>query len=200
MRLLRPSPECLELRPALSSRLTRGLLLTLGALLVLMMVWGLIAGNRRWGLGEGAVAVGLTVLIATVLGGVGLYELTLTLRFDRAAGRFCCCWLLGRRYSYPLSAALAVQRAYGGCRVRHGKRTRYEADGYDGRYGAAGRHSYQVNLVLDDDRWPRFLLTHNADLAWAEEASQQLAHFLGVPLLDQLPPRHGRRTEAPKGG
>src|SRR5690242_10788950 len=44
MRLLRPSPECLELRPAPSSRLTRGLLLPLGALLVLMTVWGLVAG------------------------------------------------------------------------------------------------------------------------------------------------------------
>ena len=56
MTLIRPSPECLELRPALSSRLTRGLPLPLGALLVLMMVWGLVAGNRRWGFGEGAVA------------------------------------------------------------------------------------------------------------------------------------------------
>jgi serine/threonine protein kinase/WD40 repeat protein len=46
---------------------------------------------------------------------------------------------------------------------------------------------YQLNLVLDDPDLPRINVVDRDDRAWVEQAGKQLAEFLAVPLLDQIP-------------
>jgi hypothetical protein len=62
------------------------------------------------------------------------------------------------------------------------------AGGIDGpqHVGVVSR-SYQVNLVLDDLAEPRLHLLLGGDLAWARQNGKQLADFLGVPFVEQLP-------------
>jgi hypothetical protein len=46
--------------------------------------------------------------------------------------------------------------------------------------------SYQLNLVFDDPKDPRYNLTTHSDWKWMREAGQTLADFLGIPVADQL--------------
>jgi hypothetical protein len=60
-----------------------------------------------------------------------------------------------------------------------------KAPGPFGR-GGGERVSYQMNLVMADADQDRLNLTDDSDLDWARQAGQQIADFLGVPLIDQI--------------
>jgi hypothetical protein len=47
-------------------------------------------------------------------------------------------------------------------------------------------HSYQLNLVFDDQMEPRYNLATHSDWKWMKEAGQTLSDFLGIPVTDQL--------------
>ena len=56
---------------------------------------------------------------------------------------------------------------------------------------------YQMNVVLDDENTPRIQVANAEDQAWAQNAGEQLAYFLGVPLVDQTPKGKGAAEKAP---
>jgi len=56
---------------------------------------------------------------------------------------------------------------------------------------------YQMNLVLDDRNTPRIQVANVEDQVWAQNAGEQLASFLGVPLVDQTPKGIGAAEPAP---
>jgi len=100
--------------------------------------------------------------------------------FDTAKGRMTYGWWKDR----PLKDVLAVQLVAGEVhRWPAGEGPTYQ--------------SYQLNLALDDPQHPRFNLSDHSDLAWTREAGRQLAEFLCVPLVDQLP-AEGAGTAAGK--
>jgi hypothetical protein len=95
--------------------------------------------------------------------------------FDRQAGLLTLGWF-GLRGTYPLARVVAVQLVPGGLVQQAG-----------GPLGQGReRVSYQVNLVTADAHQDRLNLTDDSDLEWARQAGQQLADFLGVPLIDQV--------------
>ena len=54
-------------------------------------------------------------------------------------------------------------------------------------FGRGGeRVSYQLNLVMADAYEDRLNITEDSDLGFTRQAGQQVADFLGVPLLDQI--------------
>jgi hypothetical protein len=95
--------------------------------------------------------------------------------FDRQAGLLTLGWF-GLKGTYPLANVLAVQLIPGGL-----------VDRPAGPFGH-GRESvsYQLNLVTADAHQDRLNLTEDADLEWSRRSGQQLADFLGVPLIDQV--------------
>jgi hypothetical protein len=96
-------------------------------------------------------------------------------RFDRQTGRLTLDWF-GLKGTYPLAKVLAVQLIPGGLV--------HKPVGPGGRGGE--RVSYQMNLVMADVHEDRLHLTDSTDLEWNRRAGQQIADFLGVPLLDQI--------------
>jgi hypothetical protein len=96
-------------------------------------------------------------------------------RFDRQAGRLTLGWF-GLKGTYPLARVLAVQLIPGGLAQKTPAPFR--------RGGECV--SYQLNLVMADAYEDRLNITEDADLAWTRQAGQQVADFLGVPLLDQI--------------
>jgi excisionase family DNA binding protein len=94
-------------------------------------------------------------------------------RFDTSAGRMT--WgPIWSRQSRALSAIVAVQLL-----------KRYQVN------------LYQMNLVLDDRNTPRIQVANAEDQAWAQDAGEQLAAFLGVRLVDQTPKGKGAAEKAP---
>jgi hypothetical protein len=102
--------------------------------------------------------------------------------FNAATGRMTYGWW--GRQGRPLTDVLAVQLIPGEVQRHLGEE--------GGEY-----QTYQLNLVLDDARCPRFNLSDHADLAWTRRAGAELADFLGVPLLDQLPEGGSAATASP---
>lgn len=98
-------------------------------------------------------------------------------RFDRMIGQ----WTYRQMWSWrsprlfplrrPLSDILAVQVLFGG----------FRNDSEDGTF-----ETFQLNLVLRDERQPRMLLCAPSDCDWVLKIGRELADFLGVPLLDHL--------------
>jgi excisionase family DNA binding protein len=94
-------------------------------------------------------------------------------RFDTSAGRMT--WgPIWSRQNRALSAIVAVQLL---------KRDQVNL--------------YQMNVVLDDENTPRIQVANAQDQAWAQNAGEQLAYFLGVPLVDQTPKGKGTAEKAP---
>jgi hypothetical protein len=89
--------------------------------------------------------------------------------FDRQAELLTLGWL-GLKGKYPLPNVLGVQLVPGGL----------VAEGFGESV------SYQLNLVLADIYEDRLNLTHSSDLSWTRQAGEQIADFLGVPLIDQI--------------
>jgi hypothetical protein len=94
-------------------------------------------------------------------------------RFDTSTGQMT--WgPIWSRQSHALSAIIAVQLL-----------KRYQVN------------LYQMNLVLDDGNTPRLQVANAEDQAWAQHAGEQLAYFLGVPLVDQTPNGKGATVKNP---
>ena len=94
-------------------------------------------------------------------------------RFDTSAGRMT--WgPIWSRQSRALSAIVAVQLL-----------KNYQVN------------LYQMNLVLDDGNTPRIQVANAEDQAWAQDVGEQMAGFLGVPLVDQTPKGIGEAEKAP---
>jgi hypothetical protein len=98
---------------------------------------------------------------------VGCLVLPRTYVFDRAAGVLRVS-RLGSRREWPLREVVAVQlvRQWGS--------------------GRGPRTTYQLNLVLVDDRPRRLCLSNDNYWEATRAAGAELAGFLGVPLLDEV--------------
>jgi hypothetical protein len=95
--------------------------------------------------------------------------------FDRQAGLLTLGWF-GLKGTHPLAQVLAIQLIPGGL-----------VDRPTGPFGRSGEQvSYQLNLVIADAYEDRINLTDDSDLQWTRQAGQQVAEFLGVPLIDQI--------------
>ena len=68
----------------------------------------------------------------------------------------------------------------------HSESTEIGEPGTPGSVIHQNYHSYQLNLVLDDPKEPRYNLTTHSDWKWMRETGQTLADFLGIPVADQL--------------
>jgi hypothetical protein len=129
------------------------------------------------GAGLGQTPWWVLVLLVSPLSGFAAVKPLLLYRdhFDRQVGLLTFGWF-GLRGTYPLANLLAVQLIPGGL-----------VDRPAGPFGQ-GRESvsYQLNLVTADVHQDRLNLTDDSDLEWSRRAGQQLAEFLGVPLIDQV--------------
>jgi hypothetical protein len=116
--------------------------------------------------GQGWAALGgaLWLLVASVLCLGSLHRVEL----DAGAGRMRTVWL-GRRRERPLGQLLAVQRTWSPIREAH-----------------------YLHLVVDDEKKRRENLAVYRDGQAARAAGEELAAFLGIPLLDEV---SGERTE-----
>jgi hypothetical protein len=94
-------------------------------------------------------------------------------QFDKRAGLLTRGWVSVNE-TYPLEKILAVQLIPGGLIAKTS----------DLRGGECV--SYQLNLVMADVYEDRLNLTDIADLEWTRLAGQQVADFLGVPVIDQI--------------
>jgi len=96
-------------------------------------------------------------------------------RFDRQTGLLTLGWF-GLKGTHSLAKVLAVQLVPGGL-----------VDKGLAPFRRGGeRVSYQMNLVIADTYQDRLNLTDDSDLEWTRQAGQQLADFLGVPVIDQI--------------
>lgn len=93
--------------------------------------------------------------------------------FCRETSRLICRRIWTRR-ELSLTQIIAVQVCFGG---------RYYLRGISDSDPDTPYDTYQLNLVLDDGS--RLNLTHHAELEWTRRTGQQLAGFLGIPLLEQ---------------
>jgi hypothetical protein len=126
--------------------------------------------------GLGQSAAWLTIVLLGAMSQFGLKRLLLYWdHFDRQAGLLTLGWV-GLKETYPLAKVLAVQLVPGGLVEK--------APGSFGRGGE--RVSYQMNLVMADIYEDRLNLTNDSDLDWTRKAGQQVADFLGVPVIDQI--------------
>ena len=85
--------------------------------------------------------------------------------------------------SRPLTDLVCIQLLYGGF---HSESTEIGEPGTPGSVIHPNYHSYQLNLVFDDPKEPRYNLATHSDWKWMREAGQTLADFLGIPVADQL--------------
>jgi len=126
--------------------------------------------------GFGQQAIWLTLVLLSGISQFALRRLLLYgWHFDRQAGLLTVGWV-GLKETYPLEKVLAVQLIPGGL-----------VDKAPGSLRRGGeRVAYQLNLVMADAYQDRLNLTNDPDLAWTRQTGQQLADFLGVPLIDQI--------------
>jgi hypothetical protein len=139
------------------------------------LVWlGPAAGQA--GFGESAFLLAI-VLLGTLSQFSAFLKPLLLYRdhFDRRAGLLTLGWF-GLKGTYPLAKVLAIQLVPGGL-----------VDKAPAPFGrGVERVSYQLNLVIADTYEDRLNLTNDFDLAWTRQAGQQVADFLGVPVIDQI--------------
>lgn len=169
-RVVLKGDHCLVLRPRLPGkwRLLASAVLVPGMFFCLFWFLWFRAGGQ--GLPVGWLLVGLLSLFSA-LKPLLLYRD----QFDRQAGVLTL-GLFGLKGRYPLADVLAVQLIPGGL-----------VDMTPGPFGRGGEHvNYQLNLVMADTYQDRLNLTDDTDLEWTRQAGQQIADFLGVPLIDQI--------------
>jgi hypothetical protein len=176
-RVVPKGDDALVLRPRLRRSWARLLpaLLTTG--LGLYMVWLEWLGPAAGQAGLGQSAGWLMIVLLGPLSQVTTLKLLLLYRdhFDRQSGLLTLGWF-GLKGTYPLAKVLAVQLVPGGL-----------IDKAAGPFGRGGeRVSFQLNLVMADAYQDRLNLTDDSDLEWTRQAGQQVADFLGVPLIDQI--------------
>jgi hypothetical protein len=90
-------------------------------------------------------------------------------------------------WSRPLTDIICVQLLYAGWQNENSE---IGEPGAPGSVITRNYHSYQLNLVVDDREEPRQNLCSHADVKWMREASQRLAAFVRVALIDQLHQGH----------
>jgi hypothetical protein len=161
------------------SRLTWiGLLPTLFTVGVgVFLIWQVVQAGPAGQVGFQQWGVWLMIFVLGPLAQVATLKPMLWYRdhFDRLAGLLRL-GLFGVKGTYSLAKVLAVQLVPGGLV--------HKPPGPFGRGGE--RVSYQLNLVMADVYQDRLNLTDDTDLQWTRQAGQQIAEFLGVPLLDQI--------------
>jgi hypothetical protein len=117
--------------------------------------------------------VGLGVVSLFFVSGLVLRTQPARFEFDRGTHRMRIC-RLGGRQERPLQQLLAVQVVTDPPRPR--------------------RTTYQLNLVLEDDRPGRLNLSNHSNCQATREAGAELARFLGVPFLDESSAASGPAT------
>lgn len=168
--LVRPRERVLVLKPSRGMRLVAVLFLLLGAVPLALGTAFLL--QRRFEPVGNWVLLGFGVVFS--VSGLLLLLLPRRLEFDLDRGQLTQrrCGFARRR---PLTDVLAVQLINGGwhtSRNPHGGQTSY--------------FTYQLNLVLDDDRQPRLNLTNHTDWDSTWRSASDLAAFLGVTLMDHV--------------
>jgi hypothetical protein len=93
--------------------------------------------------------------------------------FDLSERRMTYGWFFSRK-SRPVKEVLAIQVIPGEVHRVPEKES-------------GGCQTWQLNLILDDPQCPRFNLSDHGNLIWTRQAGRQLAEFLHLPLLDQVP-------------
>jgi hypothetical protein len=186
--------DCLVLEPKKWGVLRHALLMlgiAVGPLagVLYMLVQG-IRGDAGWG----AIvpwSIGSLLIFAFFLVGLsapGRFQRWV--RFDRRAGLLTISRRpFGVRRSLqviatrPLTDLVCIQLLYGGF---HSETTEIGEPGTPGSVLHESYHSYQLNLVFDDQKVPRYNLATHSDWKWVREAGQALADFLAIPVADHL--------------
>jgi hypothetical protein len=189
--------DCLVLEPRKWSAALHMPLVVAGVLgpvagLVILLAGG---GGNAGPVGVAILVIGLLLLSALLLVGVlAPRGFRRWVRFDRRTGLLTISRRpLGFRRSLqvvasrPLTDIAAVQLLHAGWKSEN---VEVGEPGTPGSVVHRGYHSYQLNLVLNDPAEPRLNLCSHADRTWMRDAGQRLAEFLGVPLVDQIPPGH----------
>jgi hypothetical protein len=158
--LRRESDRVLILSPSAGSRAFALPFLLFGAFAVLGAVTNAVTGQEPLGLTFVAAFVGVPLLAI----GLASWILPLRFEFDTAAGRLRMS-RPGARRQRPLRDVLALQ-------LLEIPKSR--------RMGI----TYQLNLVLDDERQPRVNLSNHTDRDFTREVARELQWRLGVPLLE----------------
>jgi hypothetical protein len=142
------------------------LLLVLGGFLFLPALVSLTWERQ----GVGRALLSTVVGLGTLAIGISLWVFPRRFTFDRSSGLLRISWPERRRLR-SLGDVLALQLLRGSARSR--KRGRYAV--------------HQLNLVLDDDLNPRQTLTNHGNREASRRIAAELAEFLNVPLLDEVP-------------
>jgi hypothetical protein len=141
------------------------------------------------------LGIGMLLVVGVfVLGVIGPPGCRRWIRFDRRTGLMT----ISRRplrlrrtleveQSRPLTEMAGVQLLYVGWQSEN---LEVGEPGTPGSVVYKSYHSYQLNLVLRDSETPRLNLISHSDASWMRAAGQQLADFLRVPLVNQLPTGH----------
>jgi hypothetical protein len=169
--LRQPRPGCLVLRPSLTDSLLIGFF-AVSTLFCLAAALGLI-GHREADRGKFLIAQAMLVFCFLALGGAVAWMLLGRSRheFDRDEGQWRRRRLTGTS-ARPLSDILAVQLL--DC-------------------GSGGKFPViELNLVVEGQPGPRVNLTCHGRRTVARRHAEQLAAFLGVPLLE--PPKPSQTT------
>jgi hypothetical protein len=186
--LRQPHPDCLEL--GARKKKARWSLL-LAAIPVAVTIAGGIAVNAAEDRTLGIITAAFFVVLGLLLLLAMWYSSTQCIQFDRRTGamRVLRKPRHGRREdkvikSRPLADIVCVQLLYGGFHTVTTTNTSTEP--YQGGTQTEQFYSYQMNLVVDDPKEPRFNLTSHSDWQWMRQTGTQLADFLQVPVVDQL--------------
>jgi hypothetical protein len=174
---VRKGDDVLVLRPHARITWARLLPALLSTGFGLYVVWNTWLGPAAGQAGLKQSAPFLLIVLAGALSQVAVVKPLLLYRdqFDRQAGLLTLGWF-GLKGTHPLANILGIQLVPGGL-----------IDGADTPLWRSGeRVSYQMNLVMADVYQDRLNLTDDSDLPWTRRAGQQLAEFLGVPLIDQI--------------
>jgi hypothetical protein len=172
----RPGDQLLVLQPSPQFRLYAVFCLFFGALPLWASVSHALAGTGH----APTLVMGAVVGCILILIGVGLW-VKRRMEFDRAAGQMRTYRDVGAGLSLgaprqrPLRDVLAVQL------VRDPR-----------RIGERSGTTWQLNLVLDDERQGRMNLSNHRDPGATRADGAELARFLGVPFLDEV---GGGKTE-----
>ena len=157
---------------------------------VAYMLVKVFRGNADWG-SIVIWSIGSLLMFALLLLGLSAPgRFKRWVRFDRRTGLLT----ISRRpfgfrrplqvvQSRPLTDLVCIQLLHGGF---HSESTEIGEPGTPGSVIHQNYHSYQLNLVLDDPKEPRYNLTTHSDWKWMRETGQTLADFLGIPVADQL--------------
>jgi hypothetical protein len=166
--LVEPRARQLVLRPSAGYRLIAAVFAVVGG--VALVIAGVLWSQHGPQIGCWVPAgFGLIFLAAGLL----LWFLPRRHTFDADEGQMTTSGLFGSS-SRPLTDVLAVQLLPGG----------WHTSSSDQHGSSSSYYTYQLNLVLDDDRTPRRNLLNHTHWESIGDAGRRLADLLGVPLLD----------------